>query len=268
MIQTALAMEARVWADALGLKSGWLPGPYASFYGDRIRLVVSGTGMLAAAGATGYALGRESGWTGAVNAGIGGSRNPEAPPGTWVILRKSTDSATGRSFYPDLLWRHPFKEADGITSNAPVTAGMEGIDPSAVYDMEAAGFFSIAGRFLGPHQIMSLKWISDELESALDAQWIREGLGKSVDRVREFVQTWPGFDGSPEFPREAEEYLERLFAGTRFSETQRFQIQSWVRGYAMRCGEMSVLENLIPSKSPVHKHEHKALFERIRSVLE
>ena len=100
------------------------------------------------------------------------------------------EQATGRSFYPDMLYRHPFREASIVTGMVPWSAeaskttdsdiGHAGVwfdgngygrasgdaelfhvGQGTLYDMEAAGIYQAGAHFFGPHQMIFLKIVSD-----------------------------------------------------------------------------------------------------------
>ena len=82
------------------------------------------------------------------------------------LCKKIMEHVTGRTFYPDILYRHPFEEAEIVTGamlyhtekqnrvNPKIRNGHKKIVWQTVffYDMEAS---SISGRayFFGPHQM-------------------------------------------------------------------------------------------------------------------
>lgn len=157
---------------------------------EGVRLVITGSGMLAAAAAlasvfTAYGAGRDDFY---LNIGICAGSAGEA--GKMFLCSKITDGTTGRTFYPDLLYRHPFAEAQVQTEAVPVTGeqimrrerldedfGFGEPEPSGevsggerknrrqeeilLYDMEAAALYQAGSYFFGPHQAGFLKVVSD-----------------------------------------------------------------------------------------------------------
>jgi len=118
------------------------------------------------------------------------------------LCNQITEQATGRSFYPDMLYRHEFQEASIVTGMRPWNAsadrvvgrdagcdksedGLAGCDRAgtgdagcdknryggaklhhaktgALYDMEAAAVYQAGAYYLGPHQMSFLKVVSDD----------------------------------------------------------------------------------------------------------
>ena len=58
--------------------------------------------------------------------------------GDLYVCHKITEQATGKTFYPDILYRHPWKERELVTGMQPLQrAAAHG----ALYDMEAAAVY-------------------------------------------------------------------------------------------------------------------------------
>ncbi len=148
LISTALYHEAKPLIQHFRLKKAILPslqpGRIQLFTGhpsspDReIWLVVGGTGPLAAAVATTYALtaalthlhgyaGNKPSQNGPLflNIGICGAVRKDWPRGEAVLCHKIIHHDTGRAYFPDVLIRHPFREGVLETFSHPVTAAME-----------------------------------------------------------------------------------------------------------------------------------------------
>ena len=69
----------------------------------------------------------------------------ETPVGTVYLCNKLTEEISGRTFYPDICYRHPFTEAE-LVSCAQIRApgGMESDrkeEGQRLYDMEAAAIY-------------------------------------------------------------------------------------------------------------------------------
>lgn len=122
------------------------------------------------------------------------------PLGSIIMVNKLTDAESGRTFYPDMVYRHPFAEGEVVTSaqvytadagtrdggttkvedvglNAHAegyakveTAGLNAQNEEAmkeeviaptVHDMEAAAFYEAGNFYYGPHQMIFLKVVTD-----------------------------------------------------------------------------------------------------------
>lgn len=128
---------------------------------EGMRLVITGIGMIAAASAlscicTGHGAG---GNDFCLNVGICAGRGET---GQAFLCNKITDGTTNRTFYPDILYRHPFAEARAVSGARPFRAEeIGGGEEFCLYDMEAAALYQAGSYFFGPHQMSFLKIISD-----------------------------------------------------------------------------------------------------------
>jgi nucleoside phosphorylase len=148
-----------------------------------IRVVITGVGAIAAATAVGstaerYFIGKEDML---LNFGVCAGVN--VPCRDLYLCSKLTELETGRTFYPDMLYRHPFGEAALVTGrnvwtaeatpelNAPQAAINSGESKqpesrlqelaATLYDMEAAAIYQAASYYVGPHRMQFLKLVSD-----------------------------------------------------------------------------------------------------------
>lgn len=107
------------------------------------------------------------------------------PHGSIIIVNKLTDAESGRTFYPDMIYRHPFTEGEVKTSVHVYTADegtrdeeqmkMEAAGQTVqneeamkeeaatltVYDMEAVACYEAGNFYYGPHQMIFLKVVTD-----------------------------------------------------------------------------------------------------------
>ncbi len=157
----ALAAEARPIADRLGLGADPAGGPFRVFEGAGRTLAISGIGKAAAAAATGYLLARAGSprdrpW---LNVGLAG--HPELPLGSGALAHTIEDRATGRVWYPPLVFEPPGATARVIT----VDRVEEDYAAAALYEMEASGFYATAARFATGELVQVYKVVSDNRSS-------------------------------------------------------------------------------------------------------
>lgn len=127
-----------------------------------IRLTITGTGAVSAATAVGYlaALDGEKEKTLLINVGSCGG-GETFPVGTVILGNKLVEETTGRCYYPDILFSHPFREIEIHTSGGIATSEKLAQRETAVLDMEAAAIYQAGSRFYSPHQMLFLKVVSD-----------------------------------------------------------------------------------------------------------
>lgn len=126
-----------------------------------MRLIITGTGMIAAAAAVSVVCTKypPQDYDFLINIGICAGRSSQREP---FLCNKITEQTTGKTFYPDMLYRHPFFEAQIITGAKPFQK--EDLKQSreiCLYDMEASAIYQSGSYFFGPHQMFFLKLISD-----------------------------------------------------------------------------------------------------------
>ena len=99
-------------------------------------------------------------------------------PGSAFLCSRLVEAATGKTFYPDMIYRHGFRERGIVTGMKIIDdaeagfctgfCGVPGGMPAAcaedgffLYDMEAAAVYQAGAYFFGPHQMSFVKIVSD-----------------------------------------------------------------------------------------------------------
>lgn len=80
--------------------------------------------------------------------------------GQMYLCHKLTEESSGRTFYPDVLYQHPFSEAE-IISTARVMDERSVAEGACLYDMEAAAIYQAGSYYYGTHQMIFLKAVTD-----------------------------------------------------------------------------------------------------------
>ena len=263
LITTALMIEARPLVSALGLKADG-EGPFPVYASGKRILLVTGTGTLRASAATGWALGRYPEIRAALNIGFCGASPGCAPLHEWRYVHSLEDEVTGRMSIPDILLKHPFKEAALLTVARVVR---EDLGQATLVDMEGSGFYEAARQVLAPDRIALLKWVSDALTGRVDPAETARAYAASLEPVVAFTGSWPGAgksSGDLCGDALAEEILSRL----RLTRTQESQLRKWVSGYSARGGERGRLLGVLPAETPESRPGNTRAFNRIKDVLE
>ena len=159
---TALAAETRPLLDALHCRQH--SARHLRLYqSDDYLVLETGLGKLNAAAATGAVLQLCPDIRAVVNIGIaGGLFNL----GETLVASRVKDEASGAQWYPHLPHARAFRNTHSAalcTVDAPSTDYREGI----LFDMEAAGIFAAATRYLSTGQIHSIKVVSDNPDNPL-----------------------------------------------------------------------------------------------------
>ncbi len=197
---TALYGEAHIFIKQFHLEKDLESIQFQEFYNEtaRIRLTITGIGEIAAAAAVGSVCSVYKPTEKDVLLNIGTCACATGSNGVFVC-NKITEQATGKTFYPDILYRHGFQEGAIVTGMLPWNGGeavvtevvsrdgeKDSVAFSAsntggdLYDMEAAAIYQAGSYFFGPHQMMFLKIVSDQ------------GMAKGVtkEQVENLMETY------------------------------------------------------------------------------
>ena len=258
-VVTALYQEAHGFIRELELKKNTAYAPFEVFDNESagIRLVVTGVGEIAAAAATAAVCARDGadaadfliniGCCAAANAGAdsgcetvdsgmdsGYGAAHAAQIGDLYVCHKITEQATGKTFYPDILYRHPWKERELVTGMQPLQrAAAHG----ALYDMEAAAVYQVGIRFFSPDRMLFLKVVSDfgiAGQERMTAEALTGLLEQYVKEVAAFLTNLREAADEEETLRndgilqEDETVLERLFAALHCSQTMRASVRQYI----------------------------------------
>ena len=294
-VMMALYQEAHGLIRELELKKNTAYAPFEVFDNESagIRLVVTGVGEIAAAAATAAVCARDGADAADFLVNIGccaaGGCEPAdrdmdsgygaahaAQTGDLYVCHKSTEQATGKTFYPDILYRHPWKERELVTGMQPLQrAAAHG----ALYDMEAAAVYQAGIRFFSPDRMLFLKVVSDSGvagQERMTAETLAGLLEQHVKAVAGFLANlWKAADEeealrSGGILQEDEAVLEQIFAALHCSQTMRASARQYIT-YAALTGYDWKAElkewyarGLLPCKD---RREGKVRLEELKQVL-
>lgn len=299
-VVTALYQEAHGFIRELELKKNTAYAPFEVFDNESagIRLVVTGVGEIAAAAAVAAVCARDGADAADFLINIGccaaaegadsccepadrdmdsgyGEANA-AQIGDLYVCHKITEQATGKTFYPDILYRHPWKERELVTGMQPLQrAAAHGV----LYDMEAAAVYQAGIRFFSPDRMLFLKVVSDfgiAGQERMTAEALTGLLEQHVKEVAAFLTNLREAADEEETLRndgilqEDEAVLERLFAALHCSQTMRASARQYIT-YAALTGydwkaelEEWYARGLLPCKD---RREGKVRLEELKQVL-
>ena len=300
-VVTALYQEAHGFIRELELKKNTAYAPFEVFDNENagIRLVVTGVGEIAAAAVVAAVCAQDGadaadfliniGCCAAANAGAdsgcetvdsgmdsGYGAAHAAQIGDLYVCHEITEQATGKTFYPDILYRHPWKERELVTGMQPLQrAAAHG----ALYDMEAAAVYQAGIRFFSPDRMLFLKVVSDfgiAGQERMTAEALTGLLEQYVKEVAAFLTNlWEAADEEETLRndgilQEDETVLERLFAALHCSQTMRASARQYIT-YAALTGydwkaelEEWYARGLLPCKD---RREGKVRLEELKQVL-
>ena len=294
-VMMALYQEAHGLIRELELKKNTAYAPFEVFDNESagIRLVVTGVGEIAAAAATAAVCARDGADAADFLVNIGccaaGGCEPAdrdmdsgygaahaAQIGDLYVCHKITEQATGKTFYPDILYRHPWKERELVTGMQPLQrAAAHG----ALYDMEAAAVYQAGIRFFSPDRMSFLKVVSDSGvagQERMTAETLAGLLEQHVKAVAGFLANlWKAADEeealrSGGILQEDEAVLEQIFEALHCSQTMRASARQYITYAALTGYDWKVeleewyARGLLPCKD---RREGKVRLEELKQVL-
>lgn len=279
---TALYCEASLFIKQFQLEKNLENTRFQEFYNETagIRLTITGAGEIAAAAAvssvgTKYDPGEKDSL---LNVGICAQK----AGGGIFVCNKIIELATGKTFYPDILYSHDFEEKAIVTGMRPFQAKSDsaGAEMSAsddtLYDMEAAAVYQAGSYFLGPHQMVFLKVVSDSGNAEhISEKQVESLMEEYRERLTDFVRRCGHLSGEKEkhnFPMERveEDVVEKLCADMHCSKTMRDLLNQYIRYLVLaKADYASVIqsmyrEGLLPCRD---KREGKLRFEEFKRRL-
>lgn len=196
---------------------------------NTLSLTVTGVGKINAAAATAMTIEKlgchpADAW---LNIGIAGHQS--YPVGTIYLVNRIRDSANGNVWYPQFTFRPPLTTAPLLSLDTPSHDYRD-----ELYDMEAAGFYTIASRHASSELIHVLKIISDNSAAPADQvqpATIREVTRMNQDTINQVISILS--DTSRELharyalPAEYESFLSRWHFSVYQQHKLQHLLQSW-----------------------------------------
>lgn len=154
--------------------------------------------------------------------------------GQIYCINKLEEEATGRTFFPDLLFQCSIPEQELHTVSRPVgTEQMEDV----LYDMEGTAIIQTAGYFVCPHQIGFLKIVSDFGDTkSLSQEGVTqlilqqmEIISDCITKRQEFFQQLQNIVPRTSSNSQSEETFNRLAADFHCSETMKHSLWQLIR---------------------------------------
>lgn len=258
----ALYREAAPLIRRLNLKKCAEETHFQMFENDGYSLILTGVGELRAVAAVTYLLTKRPPTASdlLVNVGICGSSG-HARGSCW-ICNKMIQACSGRTFYPDILLRHPFREASVTTVEKVADCGTEDLA-----DMEATGVYQAGQIFLQPHQMAFVKVVSDAADgTCVTGEQVEMLIGRHANRIID----WSGrvreiliHEAARDFTTAEEEKLLSETAEHGLSVTQTRKLRQFMRWYKLTGGDMMKLLSEMPPRTQRGKEEGRNYLEQL-----
>lgn len=227
----ALPAEARPLREFFRLEAAsddarGLPGPFELFKGEGVVLVTTGIGKTAMAAACGYLAARAEGPALWLNVGIAGHR--DLPLGSPLLGHQIRDRATGRTFYPPLVFEPPCATGTIETVDQPE---LEYPEPYT-YDMEASAFVEIAQKVVAAELVQVLKVISDRSRediAGLSRAVVGERMESLLPQIEALRRATAPLITALAAAEEDPPLWEELLAGRHFTWSDRLELRRLLR---------------------------------------
>lgn len=239
-----------------------------------IRLVITGAGEIAAAAAVASTCSIYRPTQSDLLLNVGICARTAKPDGIF-LCNKITEDATGKTFYPDMLYRHNFREEAIVTRMLPWN-GKNDTSVGNLYDMEAAAVYQTGSHFFGPHQMIFLKIVSDsgaveEISREQTVQLMEKYQDDIFEHIRQLtVITQKDSCNKNDLHQEEERLIERFCTDLHCSKAMRDSMQQYIR-YLTLAGidYISIIEDMYRNRLlPCNdKKEGKLRFEEFKRRL-
>ena len=272
-IAVALTVEAKPLMTYFKLKKDNEIKKYQVFKNEEITLIITGSGIMQGAIAVTYVLGNlDIGEEDIfVNLGICGAVKDRFSIGDIILCNKIINNCSKKNFYPDMLFKHKFKEGTLETFFQVVDERMEKEKiKGEIVDMEGAGVCEAASLFFSQHQINIIKIVSDYLNtSKITAEKVMELVENKINKIADWLVERKKFNvGNKEiFTLKEKESIKKIEENLRLTESMYYEFLELIKYYKI---QNKSIENIILKYSDIKikdKREGKITFERIRKEI-
>lgn len=268
-IFTALGCEARSLIKYYHLQKDSTVRNFQVFRNDEagVCLTVTGVGSVAAASAVASICTRIPPAQGDMLVNIGICAGKEAGI---FLCNKLLEESTGRSFYPDILYRHIFLERM-LTTGSRVLEDRDSLE-EGLYDMEGAAVYQAGAYFLAPHQMSFIKVVSDDGSGRrLTSDEVEGLMGSILEPVTDYLDSLSDIAAKTTvLPKEDAAFADRLFADMYCSKTMQVALNQYLRYCALTGIDYKAVvkelyvQGMLPCNS---KREGKKCFEELKRRL-
>ncbi len=269
-IITALYQEAEPFIQSLSLKKDLSFHKFQLFKNKDIHLLITGVGKVKAAIAVTHLLSYypPSPVDFLVNVGLCGTSNLELKIGTPILCNKIIDRDTNHSYYPDMLFNHPFIERSVKTYSKIINRRGDSI--GELVDMEAVGIYQAASTFFQPHQLIFIKVISDYLEAKAITQSTATNLIK--DQVHIIID-WlnllmnHSLFNEPIINQKEQSAINHIVRNLKLTTTMENQFIQLLRSYKLQHGDVIPIINDYMGVNCQSKIDGKKYFAELKQKL-
>ena len=278
IIAAALYSEAKPFIDYLALKKDTSCHHCQVFRNKDTALYLTGTGPMNAAIKSAVFLATEpvADTDYFLNIGVCGAATEKERNnillGTPVLCNKIIEHASGNTYYPDVLYKHPFQEGTVISSYQFMTWEMvnayfkdispplrnTGLSSMFFADMESSALYQSVSCFFKLNRMFFIKVVSDYISPAAAEQrlvasedvsnLLKEQVGNILNWLEDIMASTPGRPA--EFSEDELHYLTALSEDFKFSVTMANELKQYLRYYKLQKGEFIPFTEILRENIP------------------
>jgi len=284
----ALYPEAKSFIQTLHLKKNASETHYQLYEGEDLHLLITGAGLINAAAcvARHFSLHPSTPSDFIINIGTAGYvpmdvtttfSDSSVQPGDLFLITKITEQMTGRTFYPDILYRNPFRKLSLTTVATPATNASL-FPAGSLVDMEASALYQALLPFFSPDRMFFLKIVSDILsfsDNRVSPENITAILSSHTDDIllfsRQLAQHLASHTAGITYTDEEQALMEYLYEKLPLTESTKKEVLRLFRYTKLTGGSLSsVLKDFLDSfpETPVRgKKQASPYLERLRELV-
>lgn len=269
-ISTSMYIEACPFIKKLNLKKDLEYCKFQVFKNEDIVLIITGTGKVISAVAVTYLFSKYKlkSTDIFINIGVCGAKNEKIHIGDIFLCNKIIDYDTKKTFYPDMLLKHPFKEENIETVSEVNNENME--IKGQLVDMEASGIYEAALVFLQSQQVFFIKIVSDHLKNEkLDANSIFNLIESKSEQIINWIKDIKlAFSYKQNILDEKEQKIAScIIEKLRLTTTMANQLKQLLKYYKLRKGEFTNDISMYTGIECKSKMERMKYFEELKGKI-
>ncbi|MFZ7134175.1 MAG: hypothetical protein ACOWWR_17660 [Eubacteriales bacterium] len=263
--------EAIPFIQEFNLKKDVQSCKFQIFKKDEVVLIISGRGKVSAAIAVTYLLSKHQRKDSdiLINIGICIDKKEIKDSERIYLVNKIIDQDMGKTFYPDMLFKHPFQEI-AIQTDSLLSDKEDHQMEEHLSDMEASGIYQGATRFLKSHQVVIIKVTS--YEGINHKKLIKDRIMRLMEEKAKEIIPWiiqvRGFSCYKHGLTHEDFILAQHVAkNLKLTSTISSQLEQLLTYYKLRYGDITNLMREYAQIECKTKNEGKRIFAELKGRL-
>ena len=185
-----------------------------------------------------------------INIGIAGGKETIAEIGNLYCIHKIIDASLKKSFYPDILIKHPLEERVITTVDKEINDG--GDIYNTLVDMEASEIFRVCSKIVPLQNLLFLKIVSDYMNfgnGKLESEQISAFIKVHLNTLDSFLDFYKDLDylNVSILSRDDQNWIQNLVERLLLTKTQNINLIKIMKGFRVRNPDLAfpkiILEN-------------------------